>query len=218
MSLLMAAGAPLSDGPIPDSGIAGLAIDVVELLGGPGAGLIVAVENLFPPVPSEVVLPLTGFAASDGVLSLTSALLWTTAGSVLGALLLYWIGRRFGRDRTTALMARLPLVDRDDVARAESWFADHGRAAVFFGRMVPGVRSLVSIPAGVERMPLGRFTAYTTAGSALWNSLLVLAGFWLGERWAVVEGAVGIASRVVLVGLVGLIAWFAVRRVRARAR
>lgn len=202
----------------PDEGVAGFAIDLVEVMGGPGAGLAIAIENLFPPLPSEVVLPLTGFAAANGVIGLVPALLWTTAGSVLGALILYWVGMQFGRERTVALMVRLPLVDLSDVTRAEAWFTDHGRAAVFLGRMVPGVRSLISIPAGVERMPLGRFTLYTTAGSAIWNAVLVGAGFWLGDRWTVVEGVVGTASTMVIGLAVLAVTAFVVVRLRQRQR
>lgn len=203
---------------IPEDGVAGFAIDLVEALGGLGAAIAVFLENLFPPIPSEVVLPLAGFAASDGVLTLGAAMAWTTAGSVAGAIVLYGIGAGLGRRRTTALMTRLPLVELADVHRAEAWFADHGRAAIFFGRMVPGVRSLVSIPAGVDRMPLAQFTAYTTAGSAIWNAVLIGAGYALGARWSVVEPYVGTASDLVLLAVAGLATWWAVRRLAARRR
>ena len=203
---------------IPDHGVAGFAIDLVEALGGLGAAIAVFLENLFPPIPSEVVLPLTGFAASDGVLTVGAAMAWTTAGSVAGALVLYGIGAALGRGRTTALVTRLPLVEPADVRRAEAWFADHGRSAIFFGRMVPGVRSLVSIPAGVDRMPLGWFTAYTTAGSAIWNAVLIGAGYALGARWDRVEPYVGTASDLVLLAVAVLVGWWVLRRVLARRR
>ncbi|WP_369028077.1 DedA family protein, partial [Nocardia farcinica] len=151
----------------------------MEQLGAPGAGLAVAAENLFPPIPSEVILPLAGFSASRGEISLVGAVVWTTIGSVFGALLLYLIGQAFGRRRMYALFDRLPLVNTADLARSEDWFARHGTKAVFLGRMVPLVRSLVSVPAGLEAMPVGRFLVLTAAGSALWNSTFVLAGYAL---------------------------------------
>ncbi|NGO72169.1 DedA family protein [Streptomyces boncukensis] len=182
----------------PAGGVAGWAADLVDRLGGPGAGLAIALENLFPPLPSEVILPLTGFAAGQGVLSLASALFWTTLGSVVGAAVLYGIGVLFGRDRMHALWARLPLVKVSDLERTEEWFARHGTKAVLLGRMVPIFRSVISIPAGVERMRLPVFLALTTLGSLGWNAALVLAGYWLGDQWDAVETYVGVLSKAVL--------------------
>ncbi|MER7762486.1 DedA family protein [Streptomyces sp. NPDC097619] len=204
----------------PTDGFAGWTADLMDALGGPGAGLAIALENLFPPLPSEVILPLTGFAASQGVLSLVSALFWTTLGSVVGALALYWIGRVFGRERMHAIWAKLPLVKDSDLERTEKWFAEHGTKAVFLGRMVPIFRSLISVPAGVERMPLPTFLTLTALGSLIWNSVLVMAGYWLGDQWDVVETYVGVLSKVVLVLVViALVAYVTVRlRGRGHAR
>lgn len=196
----------------PADGIAGWAAGLVDTLGGPGAGLAIALENLFPPLPSEVILPLTGFAAGQGVLTLASALFWTTLGSVVGAIALYWIGMLVGRDRMHAIWAKLPLVKVSDLERTERWFLRHGTKAVFFGRMVPIFRSLISVPAGVERMPLPVFVPLTTLGSLIWNSVLVMAGYWLGDQWEVVETYVGILSKAVVVLVaVALTAYVAVR-------
>ncbi|QNP68799.1 DedA family protein [Streptomyces roseirectus] len=200
----------------PAGGIAGWAADLVDTLGGPGAGLAIALENLFPPLPSEVILPLTGFAAGQGVLSLASALFWTTLGSVVGAVALYGIGAWFGRERVHALWARLPLVKASDLERTEVWFARHGTKAVLFGRLVPVFRSLISVPAGVERMPLAVFVPLTALGSLFWNSVLVTAGYWLGDRWEVVETYVGVLSKVVLVLVVVACAGYVGSRVRGR--
>ncbi len=153
---------------------------LVETMGGPGAGLAIALENLFPPLPSEVILPLTGFAAGQGVISLFSALFWTTLGSVVGAVALYWIGALFGRERMYALWERLPLVKVSDLEKTERWFRKHGMKAIFFGRMIPIFRSLISVPAGVERMPLPTFVLFTALGSFIWNFILVMAGYLLG--------------------------------------
>ncbi|MFJ2217297.1 DedA family protein [Streptomyces sp. NPDC101062] len=200
----------------PAGGIAGWAADLVDTMGGPGAGLAIALENLFPPLPSEVILPLTGFAAGQGVISLFSALFWTTLGSVVGAAVLYWIGVLFGRERMYAIWARLPLVKSSDLERTEKWFAKHGTKAVFFGRMVPIFRSLISVPAGLERMPMPIFLLLTTLGSLIWNSVLVLSGYWLGDQWDLVETYVGVISKVVLVLVVAALVLYLVVRLRAR--
>ncbi|MEV5684856.1 MULTISPECIES: DedA family protein [unclassified Streptomyces] len=202
----------------PAGGIAGWAAGLVDTLGGPGAGLAIALENLFPPLPSEIILPLTGFAASQGVLSLASALFWTTLGSVVGAVVLYGIGRVFGRERMRRFWAKLPLVKVSDLERTEQWFARHGTKAVLLGRMVPVFRSLISVPAGVERMPLPTFVALTTAGSLLWNTVLVMAGYWLGDQWDLVETYVGVLSKVVLALVLLAVVGYVAVRVRGRKR
>ncbi|MGS2618202.1 DedA family protein [Micromonospora sp. LZ34] len=213
-ALLAAAG----DAAPPQDGLVGYVTGLVERLGGPGAGLAVALENLFPPIPSEVILPLAGFVAGQGRMSVVSAIFWTTLGSVLGALALYWIGAALGRDRVRAIAARLPLVKLSDVDRTEAWFLKHGVKAVFFGRMIPIFRSLISIPAGVERMPVWTFVAYTTLGSLIWNSTFVLAGYLLGDNWHLVEGYVGALQNVVIVASVAAVGWFVISRLRRRSR
>ncbi|MCX5113107.1 DedA family protein [Streptomyces sp. NBC_00378] len=202
----------------PAGGVAGWAAGLVDTMGGPGAGLAIALENLFPPLPSEVILPLTGFAAGQGVITLASALLWTTLGSVVGAVALYWIGMLFGRDRMHAVWARLPLVRGSDLERTEQWFARHGTKAVLLGRMVPVFRSLISVPAGVERMPLPLFVTLTAVGSLLWNSVLVMAGYWLGDRWDLVETYVGVLSKAVLVLVLVAVAGYVTVRLRSGGR
>ncbi|MFJ8044837.1 DedA family protein [Kitasatospora sp. NPDC096147] len=202
----------------PADGVAGWAAGLIDTMGGPGAGLVIALENLFPPLPSEVILPLTGFAAGQGVLSLTSALFWTMLGSVVGALVLYWFGALFGRERMHAVWARLPLVKVSDLERTEQWFARHGTRAVLLGRMVPIFRSLISVPAGVERMPLSVFLALTTVGSLVWNGVLVLAGYQLGDRWDVVETYVGVLSKLVVVLVAAALIGYLTVRLRGRSR
>lgn len=152
------------------------------------------------------------------MLSIVSALFWTTLGSVVGAVVLYGIGAVFGRERMHAWWAKLPLVKASDLVRTEEWFARHGTKAVLLGRMVPVFRSLISVPAGVERMPLPLFVGLTTAGSLVWNTVLVMAGYWLGDQWDVVGAYVGVVTKIVLalaaVALVGYVAM----RVRGRNR
>lgn len=181
---------------------------LMDTFGAPGAGLAIALENLFPPLPSEVILPLAGFASATGRIDLIAALLWTTAGSVLGALALYGVGALLGRERTIAVASRLPLVKVADIERTEAWFGRHGTKAVFFGRMVPVFRSLISVPAGVERMPLPVFLGLTTLGSAIWNTVFVLAGYALGDNWEQVTRYVSLYSKVVLVVAAGAVMAF----------
>ncbi|TCC46897.1 DedA family protein [Kribbella capetownensis] len=200
----------------PTGGVAGWVTDLMERLGAPGAGLAVALENLFPPLPSEVILPLAGFAASRGDLGLVSAIVFTTLGSIVGALALYGVGAGLGRDRTRAVARKLPLVKIEDVDKAETWFNRHGSKAVLIGRLVPVVRSLISVPAGVERMPVGLFLLLTALGSLIWNSLLIVAGYQLGERWHVVESSVGVFQWVVVAGAVAAVVWFVVVKLRGR--
>ena len=196
------------------TGVAGWAVDIMERLGGPGAGLVIALENLFPPLPSEVILPLAGFTASQGTFPLQGDILWTTLGSFVGALALYSLGAALGRERFRAIWGRLPLVNMEDLDRTEAWFDRHGRKAVFFGRMIPIFRSLISIPAGIERMALPVFLALTLAGSLIWNTIFVLAGYQLGENWHLVEGYAGILQKVVIVVVALAVGWFVVQRVR----
>jgi membrane protein DedA with SNARE-associated domain len=202
----------------PVGGIAGWAVTLMESLGAPGAGLAVALENLFPPLPSEVILPLAGFTASQGEMSLAGAIFWTTLGSVLGATALYYVGALLGRDRTRAIAARLPLVKTSDIDRTEAWFARHGTKAIFFGRMIPLFRSLISIPAGIERMPLPTFLTLTALGSVIWNTVFIMAGYLLGESWWRVEEYAGILQKVVIAAVVVAVVWFVAVRLRRKIK
>jgi membrane protein DedA with SNARE-associated domain len=208
---------PLATDPTGDdlTGISGWAVDLMEKLGGPGAGLIVAIENLFPPIPSEIILPLAGFTASRGDFTLAEALLWTTIGSVVGALAMYLLGMAFGRDRMYWVWERLPLVKTEDLVKTEAWFARHGTKAVFFGRMVPIFRSLISVPAGIERMPVTTFLLLTTLGSLIWNTIFVMAGYTLGENWPRVEPYASTFQKLVIAAVVLGVCGFVVYRVRA---
>ena len=165
------------------TGLAGWVVSVIEALGPVGVGLLVALENLFPPIPSEVVLPVAGYVASQGGMSLTWAIVAATIGAVVGAWALYGLGAWVGRERIRRWLERIPLMEVEDLDSAEGWFERHGGAAVLVGRCVPVVRSLISVPAGVERMNFARFTLYTLIGSALWNGGLVWAGNLLGSQW-----------------------------------
>ena len=214
--LTLLGGLPLGADGDP-GGISGWAIRIMETLGAPGAGVAVAMENLFPPIPSEVILPLAGYTASQGDMSLLAAIVWTTLGSVTGAVVLYLIGALIGRERTRAIAARIPLIKVSDIDRTEAWFARHGRKTVFLGRMVPLFRSFVSIPAGIERMPMATFLLFTTLGSLNWNTLFVLAGFVLGENRQIIEDYASTYQNLVLaIGFIAVAAFVVVRLLGAR--
>ena len=195
-------------------------IELMKDIGGPGIALAIFLENIFPPIPSEVVLPLAGFTAAQGHYTRAEAVLWATLGSVTGALLLYGIGAALGMDRLRVIAHKMPLVDVADVDKADAWFTKHGPKAVFFGRFIPGIRSLTSIPAGIDRMRVTSFLAYTTAGSLLWNTLFVWIGFQLGDRYHLVEEYMDPISKVVYVliilAVLGTVAWMVRRSMRRR--
>lgn len=204
--------------PADLSGLVGAAYRVIQALGEWGVGALTFLETVVPPIPSEVVLPLSGFIARQGQLSLGLLLVTSTLGSYLGALTLYLLADRLGQERAIDVMARLPLVDRHGFERATDWFTDHGRRSIFFGRLVPGVRSLVSLPAGAVHMPLARFTVFTVAGSALWNGLLIGLGWVLGSRYELVDRYSSVLDWVVGTAVVVLVGWLVVRRVRRTRR
>lgn len=193
--------------------------NVIEALGYPGLTALVALENVFPPIPSEVILPLAGFMTGQGRFSFVLVVLATTLGSILGALLLYGIGAAIGQRRVTVFVDRYghyALLTPGDLSRAESWFDRYGPIAVFVGRLVPVVRSLVSIPAGYQRMPLVQFVFLTGFGSLLWNGALVTFGWALGENWHVIEEYVGWLQYIVIAIAAVLAIRFVWLRVRAR--
>lgn len=191
---------------------------IVDRLGEAGVGLLIFLENVVPPIPSEVILPLAGFRARADGLNLWLTWPAATLGSVLGALVLYGLGAWLGYERLHALAGRpwFVLTSQSDLARGERVFARHGGKMVLLGRCVPVIRSVVSVPAGVARMPLPRFVLLTAIGSGVWNALFIGLGWVLGEHWDRVQTWLGPVTYVV-VGLaaVGLV-WLAVRKARAR--
>ncbi len=196
--------------------LAAWAVDVIDRLGYVGLALLIALENLFPPIPSEVILPLAGFLTNDGRMNFFLALVAATVGSVAGALVLYWVGRAIGEERLRGAVRRWGKwirLKETDVDRADAWFDRHGGRAVVLCRVVPLVRSLISIPAGLRRMPLGRFVLYTTIGSAVWNALLIGAGWLLGDNWEVVEQYIGYLQYAVLLAGLAVVGWWMWTRV-----
>jgi membrane protein DedA with SNARE-associated domain len=192
------------------------AVDLINQIGLLGAGFLIAVEVVVLPIPSEVVLLLTGFNVSVGSFSFIGAVLATTAGSVAGASLLYGFGYGFSKARVELLIERFGKyvgISSNDLAKTFTWFDRYGTFVVFFGRLLPVIRSLVSIPAGLAQMALPKFLALTAAGSLIWNSIWISLGAALGaqweqaETWAAVIDYVVYASAVVAVAVIALRLW-----------
>ncbi len=189
--------------------------DAVTSAGYPGILAAMVAENLFPPIPSEVVLPLAGYEVSQGSLTFLATVLVATLGSLTGALILYAIGRYGGRPAVDR-WGRVLRVTHADLDRAERWFDRWGDWIVLLSRLVPLIRSVVSVPAGLMRMSVLRFAVLTTLGSLLWNFLLVGAGYQLGSRWEEISALIGRWSDVMLViavlSLAAAVVWLWRRR------
>lgn len=167
---------------------------IIEALGYPGIILVVLMENLFPPIPSEVILPFAGFMTRTSSLTVPGVIFASTAGSVAGGLILYGLGLWFGAERIERFVERYQrylTVTPAHVRRAQEWFGRYGVPTVFFCRMVPIMRSIISIPAGLVRMNLLTFVALTIIGSLIWNGVLVGAGALLGASWPLISKWVG---------------------------
>ena len=197
-------------------GLTGWVASVIESLGEVGVGLLVALENLIPPIPSEIVLSMAGYLASAGRVNVVLVAIAATAGSVLGALALYWLGYAVGEDRLRRWLDRIPLVDADDLNLADRWFERHEKGAVFLGRMAPVVRSLVSIPAGANHMKLSTFTVLTTLGSGIWNCLFIGGGYALGSRWQRLEQYSSYFDYAIMAFFAAAIGSWVVKKVRKR--
>ncbi|QDW29653.1 DedA family protein [Arthrobacter sp. KBS0702] len=198
------------------TGIVGFAARAIDALGEWGVGLFTLAETVFPPIPSEVILPLAGFLTRQGSMNLLLVFLTSTLGAYVGALLLYWLGARLGLERSIRWLSRLPLVDREDFEKAAHWFDRHGKPAIFFGRLIPGVRSLISLPAGAQKMNMLSFSLFTVAGSGLWNGLLIGLGAVLGAQYELIEQYSRYLNYAVYVAIAALVAWFVARALRRR--
>ena len=192
--------------------------DVIEQLGYVGVALLVVAENVFPPIPSEIVLPFAGFVAQRGSESVIIMILAATVGSVGGALIMYWIAAFIGDERLHAFTRKFGKwvqIREVDLTRAEEWFDRHATSAVLLGRCVPLIRSVVSIPAGFRRMKLVPYLAYTFAGSLVWNILLIGAGALLGDNWERVGDVMSPIQKLVELTVVVAVVAFAWLRVRS---
>jgi membrane protein DedA with SNARE-associated domain len=193
-------------------------VSVVHSFGYVGVFVLVALSNLLLPIPSQLVLPLSGFLVSQGRFSFPLVLLTSTAASLPSALILYAPGYRLGEKplrRFVGRFGRLVFLNESHLDKASGWFERYGEKAVLIGRLVPGVGSLISVPAGLEQMPLCRFLAYTALGNGLWNAMFVGLGWALGARWTIVAQYAQPLRYVGLAIVVAGIFWFLWRRRRA---
>lgn len=161
-------------------------VEIVSAFGYIGVFLLMLLENIFPPIPSELIMPLAGFVAARGDLNFIGVILVGTAGSVVGALPWYYAGAKLGQERMKRLAKRWGhwlTLSPEDVDKASDWFDRHGKGAVFFGRLIPAVRTLISVPAGIAGMSMTKFLIYSTLGSLIWTALLALAGFVLESQY-----------------------------------
>lgn len=213
----MMAAVMMSPNPVDElTGVVGFAARSVDSLGEWGVGLFTLIETVFPPLPSELILPLAGFLSRLGSMNLVLVYFTSTLGAYAGALLLYWLGAKLGLERSIRWLSRLPLVDRQDFEKAADWFGRHGRSAVFFGRLLPGVRSLISLPAGAQKMNLPIFSAFTLLGSGLWNGLLIGLGALLGSQYRLIDEYSRFLNYAVYAAVAAVIGWLIRRRVRQR--
>lgn len=199
---------PLQTAPAEYDGFVGWVLSLIESLGEVGVGLAILIETFVPPIPSEAILPVAGFLAYEGRMSAWGAWAAATGGVLIGAWIWYAIGAAVGRERTRRVVGRIPLLDYEDFDKAEAFFARWGAGAVLFGRCVPLVRSFISIPAGIERMTLWKFTFFTALGSGIWNGIWIGLGFAFGpaikpilEEWSglISNAAVAIIALIVLI-------------------
>lgn len=191
----------------------------MEQYGYMGIFLVIALENLFPPIPSEVILPFGGFMTTNTELTVVGVITASTAGSVIGAMILYGLGLLLDVERLEKIIERygkILRVKKADIHKADAWFDKYGIWTVFFCRMVPLLRSLISIPAGMANMPFLLFLVFTTLGTIIWNTLLVVAGAQLGESWEDIIGMMDVYSYFIYIALGILAVLFIIWYMRKR--
>lgn len=189
---------------------------LIETLGYPGIVLVMALENVFPPIPSELVMPLAGFMAAEGTFNLVAVIVAGMVGSVLGALILYYLGLWANEPIIRAFVrrwGRYALISENDLDVSLSYFSRYGEAVIFFGRLIPIVRSLISVPAGMQRMPLPKFLLFTIIGTTIWSAILSIAGWMLKENYTRVAGVVDRYQSLVLMLVVLAVAAFLYLRI-----
>jgi len=183
-----------------------LVVEIMNAYGYIGIFLLIMVENLFPPIPSEVILTFGGFMTQSSNMTILGVIIASTIGSVIGAVILYYIGKILNKERLIKIVeskyGKLLRIKAKDIEMADKWFDEKGNKTVFFCRFIPVVRSLISIPAGMSAMPMGKFLLYTTIGSAIWNSVLVGVGAFAGDKKDLILDIIDKAGNIILVGII----------------
>lgn len=187
----------------------------MEQFGYIGIALIIALENVFPPIPSEIVLPFGGFMTTYTSLTVFWVIIAATIGSVVGAVILYGVGLLLDVERLEKIVERwghILRIKKEDIRKADAWFDKYGYWTVLFCRMIPLVRSLISIPAGMSNMKFGLFLVYTTIGTLIWNTILVLVGATLGSNWHEITDFIGVYSNfayaIIAIAGIAFLVWF----------
>ena len=190
-------------------------LSIMEKLGYLGIAFLMFLDNVFPPIPSEIIMPSAGYTASKGELTLIGVIMAGSAGSILAAMLLYWIGRKVPQQRLFKLTERYGKYLRiqvSDLEKALDWFNKHGHRIVFFGRMIPAVRSLISIPAGMSKMPFAKFMFYSIAGTLIWTSFLAYLGFHFSQNQALMSLIMQRISTIILAIVILYLLWWAIKK------
>jgi len=192
--------------------------NVMNQLGYWGIGLLMFLENLFPPIPSELIMPLAGFTVAKGQMDFILVIIAGVVGTILGAFPWYYIGKFISEERLEHLADKYGKwisVSAKDIKKANNWFNEHGGKAVFFCRLVPGVRTLISLPAGINNMPLIPFTLYSTLGTTIWVTFLTFLGYKLGDNYELVDEYLGPISKIVLaIIVVFFVLWIVWKQMR----
>lgn len=197
--------------------------NTMNSLGYLGIGLLMFLENLFPPIPSELIMPLAGYTATfpNTQIQVIPAIAAGVIGTILGAIPWYYAGLLLGQQRLQLLASRYGKwigISGEDIEKSSNWFQKHGSKAVLFGRLVPGIRTLISIPAGISKMPVVPFFIYSTIGTIAWVTLLTYAGYFLGKNYKLVEDYIDVITKVVVFGVLLAIASFIGYRLWKRSR
>lgn len=190
-------------------------ISIMEQLGYFGIALLMFLDNVFPPIPSEIIMPSAGLAASQGKLVLTGVVIAGSFGSLIAAALLYWIGHKISQKVLFAWVERYGkylFLKSADVEKSLDWFEKYGHRIVFFGRMIPAVRSLISIPAGMSEMPFWKFMLYSGLGTIIWTTFLACVGFYFGENQALMHQIFSRVSYIIIAIVVIIVLWIVYRR------
>ncbi|NNH77576.1 DedA family protein [Acinetobacter sp. ANC 5380] len=196
-------------------------ISIMEQLGYLGIALLMFLDNIFPPIPSEIIMPSAGYSASQGELLLVGVIIAGCIGSLVAAAILYWIGYKFNHDSIFRFVDRYGkylFIKSPDVKKSLDWFEHYGHRIVFFGRMIPAVRSLISIPAGMSHMPFWKFMFYSSLGTIIWTTFLACVGFYFGENQALMQNIFSQVSHFIIIVVIAMIIWILYRRHQGKNR